>query len=123
MTKTKEFDTVGLNNKEYMTTIKWETVKLKCQQGMNVEPMSMFNGGFTDYFWTTLLGVSLAEKKNWREVEPELREKCYSIIANWDIRRAKTLIDLFPSMMPKQCLNVIPKAEYDEKGDWVLIFN
>ena len=106
-----------------MKVMKWENVKLKCQQAMNVEPCNIFSGNFSKAYWATVIGVSLAEKKNWREVEPELREKCYSIIADWDIRRAKTLIDLFPHMMPKQCLNKIPVADMDEKGDWCLIFN
>jgi len=105
-----------------MKIMKWENVKLKCQQAMNTDYVGMFSSEFSKSFWTTVIGVSLAEKKNWREVEPELREKCYSIISNWDIRRAKALIDLFPDMMPKQCLNKTPVAEYDEKGDWVLVF-
>lgn len=105
-----------------MKIIKWETLKLKCQQAMNMDPSCMFIGEFSKAYWSTVIGMSLSEKKNWRVIEPELREKCYEVISNWDIRRAKALIDLFPDILPRMYRAIVPLADQDAQGNWVLTF-
>lgn len=60
--------------------------------------------------------------KGWRENAKEITEKAQAICRNWDIRRAKTLLDIFPQLIAKKYRGQTPIASYDDKGNWVLVF-
>lgn len=51
-----------------------------------------------------------------------LKEKVFEVIDNWDIRNIKGLIDLFPDCVAVKYQNQRPFIEYDDKGEWVVIF-
>jgi len=48
----------------------------------------------------------------------ELIERVTRRIENWDIRCAKSLIDLFPEQFPKRLRGKMLKASMNEKGAW-----
>ncbi len=61
--------------------------------------------------------------KNWRDNVKNIVEKAQSICDNWDIRKAKVLLDIFPTLIAKKYRGETPIAGYDEKGNWILVFN
>ena len=60
--------------------------------------------------------------KGWRENAKEITKKAQDICLNWDIRRARALLDIFPQLIAKKYKGILPSAGYDEKGDWILVF-
>ena len=65
----------------------------------------------------------LKEKiKNWRKNAKEIILKAQEIIDNWDIRNAGKLFEIFPSIISKKYHNKPFSCEYDEKGNWVIVF-
>lgn len=60
--------------------------------------------------------------KTWGENCKEIAKKAQSICRNWDIRNAKTLLDIFPQLIAKKYRGQTPTASYDEKGNWILAF-
>ncbi len=61
--------------------------------------------------------------KPWRENALEIREKAWKIIENWDIRIATKLFEIFPSIIAKKYHSRSFTAGYDEKGDWIIVFD
>lgn len=60
---------------------------------------------------------------SWKRNYDNLYELCAQRVRAWDIRRAKSLLDLFPGIIPAKFANQIPTAEIsDQSGDWVLIY-
>lgn len=63
-------------------------------------------------------------KCDWKRHAIELRNEAIRIIENWDIRRAKALIDLFPGVVPKYCVSKVPVCFMadNENADWMVEF-
>jgi len=63
-------------------------------------------------------------KDGWRMRSLEMRRKVAKVIENWDVRRAKALVDLFPGAVPKRCLGLVPRCYVadDGKGEWMVEF-
>lgn len=108
-----------------MKVIKWETI---------IKNAECIIGTLGAGCWTTN-SISMAAQlqfveqlitkelvKSWRENAKEITKKAQAICRNWDIRRAKALLDVFPQLIPKKYQGKIPMADYDAKGNWVLIF-
>jgi len=45
-----------------------------------------------------------------------------NLIDNWDIRCCMKLVACFPDCLPAIYRNQKPSCDYDEKGNWILIF-
>lgn len=73
--------------------------------------------------YALLMGVASGDF-GWRKNAEILRDETIKIIENWDIRRAKALIDLFPGVVPKYCLNKVPSCYMadNENMDWMVEF-
>lgn len=61
--------------------------------------------------------------KPWRENAKNMILRAQAICDNWDVRKAKKLIELFPTLVAKKYRGQTPVAEYDAAGNWVLIFS
>ena len=59
----------------------------------------------------------------WRDNAKDIKEQAWKIIENWDIRMAAKLFEIFPNIISKKYHNKPFVAEYDDKGNWVIIFN
>ena len=108
-----------------MFVIKWQTIKRNAE---------CFIGTLGAGCWGTN-SISMAAQlqfieqlmtdqpvKSWGENAKEITKKAQVICRNWDIRRAKALLDIFPQLIAKKYRGKTPIADYDEKGDWVLVF-
>jgi hypothetical protein len=108
-----------------MKTYKWN--RLKCNAVIHVKTLGTgcwTHDGFSIPALLQSIEQAIIEEpiKHWRENQKELVEKAINICKNWDIRRAKALFDIFPQLINKKYKGKTPIAEYDEKGDWVIIF-
>ena len=63
-------------------------------------------------------------KCDWKRHAIELRNEAIRIIENWDIRRAKALIDLFPDIVPKCYVGKVPMCFMadNDNADWMIEF-
>lgn len=59
---------------------------------------------------------------DWKKNLEEMRNQAIQLIEKWDIRRVKTLIELFPTIVSVKDGNRMPFVDIDEKGDWVVSF-
>ena len=83
-----------------MKPVKYETVKLKAQREAYVKNMDKA-------VCASLLQGVTDGTFDWRNNLDQLQEKVWEVIKQWDIRRVKTLHELFPSILPKGCKYVI----------------
>ena len=100
--------------------IKWETLKTKAIDATGVcGEYSFWQSGP----YSLIAGIGDGSF-DWKKNGKELRDKVVSIIDNWDIRRAKALIDLFPAIVPKNCQGRVPRCymEDNENSDWMVEF-
>lgn len=58
----------------------------------------------------------------WKENAKLMQKMAWTIIENWDIRRAGALFEIFPDIIPKRYRGKDFAAEYNEKGNWIIIF-
>lgn len=74
--------------------------------------------------YALLMGIE-SGKFGWRKQAEELRAEAIRIIEHWDIRRAKALIDLFPGIVPRNCLGKTPVCYIADntKAEWLCEFN
>jgi hypothetical protein len=57
------------------------------------------------------------------ELMEEWERYAHNLIENWDIRCSMKLAELFPSCLPAHTKGRKPTCEYDENGNWVLMFD
>jgi hypothetical protein len=118
-----------------MKTMKWDTIKREAVLIAvgnesyiyeNLAPYAIL-AGIADMS----LGFSRPDKNSsprlgfgWRKNAVELRNKAIHIIEHWDIRRVKSLIDLFPGCVPKYCLGKVPECYVadNDKAEWMVCF-
>jgi len=98
-------------------TVKWETLKRKVEEKAwypnfieNAAPYAL------------LMSLEQEHPRRWRDNAEVLRDLFVRTVRNWDIRRAKALVGLFPDIVPRRYVGVTPVAEMDEKGYWILVF-
>jgi hypothetical protein len=58
-----------------------------------------------------------------RAVMAEWEAYALKLIDDWDIRCCMKLVELFPGILPEFYAKQRPVCDYDEKGNWVLVFN
>lgn len=100
---------------------KWDTIKDKCVGMCKCNTFGALPHANSFYISAVMEAVACGHI-DWRGKSKELQKKCEDIIDAWDIRMAKKLIDLFPNCIPTRFHNRTPKADYNEKGEWVLIY-
>jgi len=104
-----------------MRVYKWENLKLKaCQRLSEYSNNQIALYGLLQSLEQNLTGMDL---KSWRNNSRDIREKAWNIIENWDIRKAKTLINLFPAIIAYKYRNETPICDYNDNGSWCLIYN
>ena len=98
-------------------TVKWKTLKRKAEEKAwypnfieNAAPYAL------------LMSLEQEHPRRWRDNAETLRNLFVRTIRNWDIRRAKALVDLFPDIVSRRDVGVPPVAEMAEKGEWIVVF-
>jgi hypothetical protein len=91
-----------------MKPVKWDNVKLKAKKEANLKP---------DVAVYAVMEAVACKTMDWRRKYQELQEEVWNVIAKWDIRQAKKLYELFPSILPKDCTFT---CDMDQNGDWVI---
>lgn len=87
---------------------KWEKIKLEAQRKANIQNDSVL--------YAVMEGVACGTT-DWRGKLDELQALVWGTISKWDIRKVKTLCDIFPGIVAKDCLFI---CEMDERGEWVV---
>lgn len=64
----------------------------------------------------------IAPPRSVQQVMEEWKKFGLALIDNWDIRCVMKLVELFPSCLPQWLHGRRPTLDYNEKGDWCLIF-
>ena len=108
-----------------MAYYKFETIKKKAK-----EHFLHKSGGRRGMFIvddTTFLAMYAAmHSRKWESPQQILDQWIdygLKLIDQWDIRQVKTLIELFPSCVPKAYQERTPLCDMDEKGDWCVCYN
>ena len=60
--------------------------------------------------------------RTWRDVLPEMEQAAKNIVYKWDARCIMKLVKIFPFILPKKYHGQKGILEYNEKGEWILIF-
>lgn len=108
-----------------MKVIKWQTItrNAECLIGaLGAGCWSTNSIAITALFQSVEQMITGESLKSWRENAKEITKKAQAICRNWDIRRAKALLDIFPQLISKKYHGKTPIADYDEKSNWVLVF-
>ena len=98
-------------------TVKWETLKRKVED-------SAWHPCFMESIapYAILMSLEQEHPRRWRDNAEVLRNLFVRTVRNWDIRRAKALVELFPDIVPRRYAGVTPVAEMDDRGEWILVF-
>lgn len=104
-----------------MRTILFETIKNKAKEYIDEQSQWHYPHPTKALFYA-LQGACFSDKP----VKPRmlLKEYCLEaekLIDNWDIRMVGKLIELFP-VVPKWAIGRKFICDYNEKGDWVLVY-
>ena len=106
-----------------MKILKFETLKKKACD----EFLYKFDRGygFPNHASFLALAASLTQSTPTKPIVimDEWRTYALNLINNWDIRMYKKLVECFPNCLPKNLIDKIATCDYNEKGDWVLIFD
>ena len=112
-----------------MKTIKYE--KFKKELKMNLTILDQYDlrvyQPFSKLSAFDAMTISIQNGKPWEENLIEMKKAVGEYIDNWDIRRITKLFDtfpdyIFPSIIPNKYRHVKPILEYDNKGEWCIIF-
>ena len=108
-------------------TYKWETLKKKA---------ILVAVGNCEYFCEKVAPLAIIEavqerkfggrdhKNGWRLRSLAMRQKVIQIIERWDVRRAKSLIDLFPGIVSDRFMGQVPVCYIadNKNADWMVEF-
>ena len=101
--------------------IKWETLKRNA-----IELVSdYYNPTYSDLMTTqTFNGLlyAVVYGQSPKKVLEEGKQWAINHIRSWDIRRSRKLIEIFPAIVPEFYRDLPMRAEYNEEGEWVIVF-
>ncbi len=104
-----------------METINWEKMKQRAKDEFS-NKVGIYNYGNSTTCLALIAAMSTTEKP--RDILENWVDYGIQLINNWDIRKCMKLAELFPSCLPKTINpKSIPTLDYDENGDWQLIFS
>lgn len=100
--------------------VKWETLKEKAilvavgnveYVCMNAAPLALIAGVADGTF-------------DWKTNAGKMREAVIKVVERWDVRRAKALIDLFPGIVPRRFVGMVPVCYVEDtpSADWIVEF-
>lgn len=98
------------------------------------------NLGATSDFYETVWGrfikispfeamaISVVNGKDWKSNLDMMKDKVAKTIDSWDIRMVNKLFEtfpdeIFPAIIPMKYRKIQPLLDYDESGEWCIIFN
>ena len=104
--------------------IKWETLKKKAIKAAIGDTQWYLGPQEVEMACYAMLKSIGDGSFNWNRNLEELRKEVVRIIDRWDVRCTKKLIDLFPGIVPKNCIGKVPRCYMadNEDCDWVVDF-
>ncbi len=106
-----------------MRIYKWEKLKNEAACVLSSFSKSLNIGPLYGLLQSLEQQITREKIKNWRENTKEMVLKAQKMIDNWDIRCAGKLFEVFPSIISKKYHNKSFNCEYNERGQWIIIFD
>lgn len=119
--KTLQPDESFKEQPDTMKSMKFETIKLKAQQEFcRRTGAEGFQMGMPTTFLALIAAVGESPQRTPRAILKDWQDYGIKLISNWDIRRVKKLIELFPSCAPQYFNHVPLECDMDDEGDWAV---
>ncbi len=109
-----------------MKTYKWDRIIHEAENSVSLLGAGCWTSNsiaLSALFQSVEQVITGEQIRSWRDNCKDITAKARSICLNWDIRRAKALFSIFPDLIAEKYRNQTPTAEYDDKGNWVLIYD
>jgi hypothetical protein len=74
------------------------------------------------------MAISVQNGEDWKANLATMKDMVAKTIESWDIRMVNKLFEIFPkeifpAIIPNKYKKIQPLLDYDEAGDWCIIFN
>lgn len=101
---------------------KFETLKQKARVEWEYKCDRDQHGDYKGLYLALAASVLGARTMKADDILKEWHDAGKELISVWDVRMVKKLVEIFPAIIPKKYHKGTCNADYDDNGDWIVIF-